>query len=196
MALFSRRLPSLRRVPASPVPRSQRYYEGATTSHPRIYGRLFVSLPQPTHSSFVRARSRAPGRSEVPPGPGPLLVPAALSPACSRVDANGISQVFRQSFPCLCSAPGPRSNQRALATVGHVDVAPAGWTAKASAMSDFGANTQLRHTLPYASRGRCRTRARLASGWLASLGRVGVEPTGSRREVSARVHGHPPLLLS
>src|SRR5215203_7246449 len=27
-------------------------------------------------------------------GPGPLLVPAAQSPACSRVDANGISQVF------------------------------------------------------------------------------------------------------
>src|SRR5207302_953510 len=32
-ALSARRLPSLLRVPASPVPRSPRYYEGATTSH-------------------------------------------------------------------------------------------------------------------------------------------------------------------
>src|SRR6266508_4566878 len=42
MVLSSRRLPSLLRVPASPVPRSQRYYEGATTSHSRIHGRLLV----------------------------------------------------------------------------------------------------------------------------------------------------------
>jgi hypothetical protein len=79
---------------------------------------------------------------------------------------------------------------------GHVDAAPAGWTAKASAKSDFGANTQLRHPLPYASRGRCRTRARLASGRLAGLCREGVEPPGSLREVSARIDGHSPLLLS
>src|SRR5258708_8442809 len=127
---------------------------------------LFRSRNPPDPSSFVCPRS-APGRSEVPPGPGPLLVPAAPSPACSHVDANGISQVSRRSFLCLCSVPGPRSNQRILATIGPVGAAPAGWTAKASAMSDFGANTQLRHPLPYASRGRCRTRARLASGWQA-----------------------------
>ena len=35
---------------------------------------------------------------------------------------------------------------------GRVDAAPAALTAKASAMADFGANTQLRHLLPYASR--------------------------------------------
>src|SRR5258708_8401301 len=40
MVLSSRRLPSLLRVPASLVPRSRRYYEGATTSHLRISGRL------------------------------------------------------------------------------------------------------------------------------------------------------------
>src|SRR5216684_3850917 len=33
----------------------------------------------------------------------------------SHVDANGMSQVFRRSFLCLCSAPGPRSNRRVLA---------------------------------------------------------------------------------
>src|SRR5712671_6715966 len=48
MVLSSRRLPSLLRVPASLVPRSRRYYEGATTSHLRISGRLFCSLPPPT----------------------------------------------------------------------------------------------------------------------------------------------------
>src|SRR5216683_6558550 len=111
--------------------------------------------------------------SEVRSRPGPVVQPAAHSPAYSRVDANGISQVFRRSFPCLCSVPGPRSNQRVLATDGHVGAAPAGWTAKASAKSDFGANTQLRHLLPYASRvtlpHTCKARFRPASwaftGW-------------------------------
>src|SRR5260221_6180882 len=48
MVLSSRRLPSLLRVPSSLVPRSHRYYEGATTSHLRVGGRLFCSLPPPT----------------------------------------------------------------------------------------------------------------------------------------------------
>ena len=42
----------------------------------------------------------------------------------------------------------------------------------------------------------CHSRARLASGWLARLYREGVEPSGSLREVSARVDVHPPLLFS
>src|SRR5262245_14799254 len=39
--LSSRRPPSLDRVPVSPVPRRHQYYEGATTSHPRIPAHLF-----------------------------------------------------------------------------------------------------------------------------------------------------------
>src|SRR5712691_4315768 len=78
--------------------------------------------------------------------------PAAPISGLPRVDATGISQVFRRSVPCLCSVPGPRSSRRALACCGHVDAAPAIRTAKASAMADFGANPQLRHPLPYASR--------------------------------------------
>ena len=113
-------------------------------------------------------RRGAPGMSEVRSRPGPVVQPAAHSPAYSYVDANGISQVSRRSFPCLCSVPGPRSNRRALATCGHVDAAPAALTAKASAMADFGANTQLRHLLPYASRvtlpHTCKACFRLA-GW-------------------------------
>src|SRR5262249_42504399 len=38
--LSSRRPPSLDRVPVSPVPRRHQYYEGATTSHPRIPAHL------------------------------------------------------------------------------------------------------------------------------------------------------------
>ena len=48
--LSSRRPPSLGWVPVSPVPQRRQYYEGATTSHPRIPGHLFVSLPGPTRS--------------------------------------------------------------------------------------------------------------------------------------------------
>ena len=85
------------------------------------------------------------------PGQG-FVVPAALRSGSARVDASGISQVFRRSILCLCSVPGPRSSRRALACCGHVDAAPAIRTAKASALADFGANPQLRHPLPYASR--------------------------------------------
>jgi hypothetical protein len=152
MALCSWRLPSLLRVPASPVPRSRRYYEGATTSHPRIHGRLLVRFHSPRDPpSFVSAVALPKGRRSLP-GQAPLVPPGARFRRCSRVDANGISQVFRRSVPCLCSVPGPRSSRRALAACGHVDAAPAIRTAKASAMADFGANPQLRHPLPYASR--------------------------------------------
>src|SRR5215510_179325 len=51
--LSSRRPPSLDRVPVSPVPRRHQHYEGATTSHSRIPGHLFGSLPGPTR--FLRS---------------------------------------------------------------------------------------------------------------------------------------------
>ncbi len=76
------RPPSLARVPVSPVPRGQRYYEGATTSRLRIPGRLFVSLPGSARSSAVRARlGGAPGWLEDPSGPGHLV---SRPPICRR----------------------------------------------------------------------------------------------------------------
>ena len=42
-----RRLPSLDRVPVSPVPRLHRYYEGATTSRPRKPGPLWFRFQAP-----------------------------------------------------------------------------------------------------------------------------------------------------
>jgi hypothetical protein len=71
MVLSSRRLPFLLRVPASPVPRSQRYYEGATTSHLRINGHLLVRFHRPRGPPVFVFRCCAPGRSEGSSGPGP-----------------------------------------------------------------------------------------------------------------------------
>ena len=64
--------------------------------------------------SFVSRRS-APRKLEGASRAWSLVQPADPSPACPRVDGHGISQVPRRSIPCLCPAPRPRSNQRALA---------------------------------------------------------------------------------
>jgi hypothetical protein len=151
MVLSSRRLPSLLRVPASLVPRCQRYYEGATTSHPRIRGRLLVSLPPPTRSSFfVLARTLPQERRSLPgQGSGGAGYPNLR---LSRVDANGISQVSRRSFPCLCSALRPRSNRCVLA-ISATSILPTLCAQRRLRQLLFrGSFTQLRHPLTYASR--------------------------------------------
>ena len=171
MALSARRLPSLLRVPASPVPRSQRYYEGATTSHLRISGHLLVRFhcPRDPPSSCSLARSRKSG--------GPLAgqgFVGAGSPNLQRslVDANGISQVSRRSFPCLCSAPRPRSNRCALAMTVTSVLPPAYLTVRASDVGYFGAHSRSFGTrCPTLRVSCCHSRARLASGWLAFAGR-------------------------
>ena len=178
---------------APPIPRlgpgesgspRRQYYEGATTSHPRIPGHLFVSLPGSTRSLLLRARrcqrSRADGGSD---RARTIVQPAVLLPACSRVDVSGTSQVLRRSILCLCPGPRPRPNRRSLANDGLVDAAPAprqrlqhcsyrGYCG-ASAPAVYASRTVL--PPPH---------ARLASGWLAGLCREGVEPSGSLRKVS------------
>ena len=74
--LSSRHPPSLDRVPLSAVPRRHQHYEGATTSHPRIPGRLFGSLPGPHVSSTVRVRLAALPRL----GPGSLFSRRSILP--------------------------------------------------------------------------------------------------------------------
>jgi len=79
----------------------------------------------PHEPSSLCVRRSAPGRAEVPPRPG---LGCAGGPQCRllRVDTNGFSQVFRRSILCLCSAPGPRSNRRALAMTATSMLPPLG----------------------------------------------------------------------
>src|SRR5207245_6694013 len=61
-------------------------------------------------------------------------------PVCSHADVSGISQVSRQSIPCLCPAlatPAEPTIPRLLD--GFVDAVPALPTAKTSAVMNFGA---------------------------------------------------------
>ena len=183
---LARRLPSLLRVPVSPVPRIPRYYEGATTSHPRIVVAYWFASTAHAIPRF-RARLSAPAS---PKGGLQARIFCLYRPSflrSSRVDASGISQVFRRSIPCLCCVPGPRSNRRALAmTVASMLPSPSGqrrlrqWLISGLTHS-FGTCC---HTL-HAS--RRRSRARLASDWSANLCREGVEPSGPLRKVSARL---------
>jgi hypothetical protein len=131
------------------------------------------------------------------PGQGLGCCRPPFVPACSHVDANGISQVFRRSVLCLCSVPGPRSNRRALATHGHVDAAPAIRTAKASAMADFGANPKA--SAPAAIRFTRDVAAHVQG--LLPAGRLGLFPGGGRTLWTATkgfssFDDHPPFLLS
>jgi len=178
MALSARRLPSLLRVPASPVPRSQRYYEGATTSHPRISGRLLVSLPPPTRSLLLRARSRAPARVEVLLPAKGLLVPAPLISGAHSWTRMG--SLRSPGDPSRASAP--------LLDPGRTDVSSPSWPHRCCprfAHNEgfgncyFGAHSRSFGTrCPTLRVSCCHSRARLASGWLASLYREGVEPSG------------------
>src|SRR3954454_16003228 len=75
--LYSWRFPSLGRVPLSAVPRRCRYSGGATTSRPRIPGRLLVSLPGPTPSFLASCLAAALlSRRKGGPGPGSVVPPA------------------------------------------------------------------------------------------------------------------------
>jgi hypothetical protein len=110
----------------------------------------------------------------------PPAAPSAGSPQRGRDrDLSGLQAI--RPVPLLRSrTPVEPTCPRLL---GHVDVAPAGWTAKASTRCDFGANPQLRHPLPYASRvtlpHTCKARFRLAGSpwpdgsrthWIATRG--------------------------
>ena len=149
--------PSLARVPVSPVPRGQRYYEGATTSRPRIPGRLSVSLPGSARSSAFRARlGGAPGWLEDPAGPGHLVSrPPICRHTLTRTQAGSHrlpgdpSHAFAPvQDPGRTDDPHPD---------GVVDAAPAQPTAKAPAIEISRLLTRLRHLLPTLHDGRRRT---------------------------------------
>src|SRR6516162_294876 len=82
--LSTRRLPSLDWVPMSSVPQRHEHYEGATTSHPRIPGHLFLSLPGPTRSlsGSCSLLPALPGGWRLRFGPGSLF---SRRPRCRLV---------------------------------------------------------------------------------------------------------------
>jgi hypothetical protein len=196
MALSTRRPPSLVRVPASPVPRCRRYYEGATTSHPRIGGRLFASLPPSTASSWFVFAAALPRGRRCLPSQG-LLVPVAHSPGARPWTRMGSLRSSGDPSMCSCRVPGPRSSRCGLAMAATPMLPPrsgrrrprhwliSGLTGAASAPAD----------LRFAFRVTAHAQGSLPAGRL-DLYREGVEPSGPRREVSARIDDHPPLLLS
>ena len=122
-----------RRVPVSPVPRRQQYYAGATTSHSRIPGHLFVSLAGSTLTSSVRvSRVRAPDRMEDARRAGVFVQPATrcrLALTWAQWDLAGSQAIH--------PVPLPRSKTPAEPPIprhgGIVGAAPALPTAKASA---------------------------------------------------------------
>jgi hypothetical protein len=116
---------------------------------------------------LFRVRRSAPDRLEVPSRPGPCCAGCPHS-RLSSVDANGISQVFRRSIPCLCCVPRPRSNRRALAVTVTPMLPPLCAQRRLRTMADFGAHWRSFGTCcPTLHASRCRSHARLASGWPA-----------------------------
>jgi len=191
MALHARRLPSLRRVPVSPVPRLRWYYEAATTSHrdrPSAYGFAFRFRPAPEGScSPSRALPMSSGRS---PGlePWSAGAPSRLFPARSLRGSHRLPGDPSRAF-ALLSDPGRigRPGHRGLP-----DAAPVIVTTKASALVSFrGSITRLQHPLSTLHERRrrhpCKTRFRPAGS--ASTGRAS-NPLGH----SKRFQGiHPPF---
>lgn len=107
--------------------------------------------------------------------PGSLVSRRPPLPARSRVDVSGTSQVPRRSILCLCPAPGPRPDRRALADGGLADAAPAPYENKGSSVTTISRlTTRLRHPLSTlherCCHRPCKTRFRLA-GWPLPGGR-------------------------
>jgi hypothetical protein len=145
------RLPSLDRVPASPVPRLQRYYEGATTSRVRLPGPLWIRFraPRAPPCSCSPWRSRS-GEGPLS-GPGTLVSRSPLSGGM-HVGMHGISQVSWRSILHLCPALRPRPDQQVLALIGPADAAPGTSTPRAPAKYDLGAQPRALVSAAYASR--------------------------------------------
>jgi hypothetical protein len=99
---------------------------------------------------------------------------------------NGTSQVSRRSLLCLCPALRPRPNRRSLTSLTVSSVLPPRFPRRRlQRLMNFGALSRGFGTrcLRFKN-GVATVPARLASGWLASLCREGVEPSGSLQKVS------------
>src|SRR6201987_1519609 len=162
--------PFLDRIPARPVPRRRQFYEGATTSHSRIPGHLFVSLPGPTQFLLGSCSPlpALPGGWRSATGQdlcsaGDLNLPAHL-----HVDASGTSQVPRRPILCLCPVPRPRPDRRSLTNNGRIRCCPCCHKSKGSSVSlisrlQRGFGTCCLRFKSGVATATCKTQA----GWLA-----------------------------
>ena len=136
----------------------------------------------PRDSSLLRARCFQRSRAGGGPrhGPGSLFGRRSYLPAHIHVDVSGISQVPRRPILCLCPGPRPRLNRRSspITVPSMLPLRPSQQRLQHCSYRGYhGASAPA----VYASRTVLPPpHARLASGWLAGLYRVGVEPTGSR----------------
>src|SRR5262245_33483589 len=165
----------------------QRTTRGRTSALPDFTGTIEVLRLPATHSRSLicfasgSARSSSlrvsqlalpvdrrglPGRGRCSPG----------DPVGSHAAVSGITQVSRQSIPCLCPAlatPAEPTIPRLLD--GFVDAVPALPTAKTSAVNEFrGSVTRLWHPLPTLQESCCHhpCKARFRLAGLAFTGRA------------------------
>ncbi len=152
MALSARRLPSLLRGPGEPsspaLSGTMKALRLPIRASAVTYG--FAPAAHPIPPAFVFATALLQGRRSLP-GPGFERTGRPNFRSLS-VDANGISQVSRRSFPCLCCAPRPRSNRRVLAMSATSILPPLCAQRRLRQLLFRSSLTQLRHKLSYASR--------------------------------------------
>jgi hypothetical protein len=173
MALSARRLPSLLQGPGEPGSPALSGTMKALRLPIRVSTVAYWFAPAvhaiPRRSCSLKA---LPVERRSRPGLGLCLRRPPQSPARSRVDANGISQVFRRSFLCLCSVPGPRSSRRDLAMTATSMLPPRSGRRRPRRWLISGLTRELRHLLSYASRYRCRhVQSSLPADWLVFAGR-------------------------
>ena len=146
---------------------------------------------------LVRVRLRASGRSKVPPGPGPLIVPASLSFRLARAWTR-MGSLRSSGDPSCASAPFQdpgRTNVSSPLAVTSMLPPLCGrrrlrrWLISGLTRS-FGTCC---HTL---QRVTCRTRARLASGWPAEPLPRGIRTLWIAAKGFSSFDDCPPFLLS
>ena len=154
-------------------PRYQRYYEGATTSHPRICGHLWIRFRSPCVPRSFVSRLSAPARSRGHLAGRGLCCPATLLRFHTHGrewDLSGLQAIL--PVPLLRSSTPveptyPRHN-------GYVDAAPALRTTKASATGISGLThaASAPAVLRFAFRVAAHAQGSLPAGWLAFTGRA------------------------
>jgi len=101
--------------------------------------------------------------------PGTIYRPASRIAGVLRRGHKQDLSGFLAIHPCLCLAPRPRPSRQDLTAHGLVGAAPGLSKPKASACNrSRGSLTRLWHLLSTLHERRCRSHARLASGWRAA----------------------------